>query len=197
MSKSLKIFSIILVLLAGTALLVGEKRTNNPEDLALTFSEYDALMLSPVSSITPLELAEFLMKQEHHYNLIDLQGDGTSYQLPTAEALSVDSFLKKNIPVNETIILYGKNETAALQLYYLLLIRGYFKVQVLQGGMTQWFSEILRPRRSAIAEEDVEYRREITEFFGGMLVMETDEGTEFFNPPSIHLEKKHKEHGGC
>jgi len=197
MSRSLKIFSIIILVLAGTALLVGEKKMSDPGDLALSFSEYDALMLSPVSSITPLELAEFLMKQEHHYNLIDLQGDGVSYQLPTAETHSMDSLLEKNIPVNETIILYGKNETAALQLYYLLLVRGYFKVQVLQGGMTQWFSEILQPRRSAIADEDVDHRREVTEFFGGMLVSESDEGTEVFNPPSIQLEKKHKVHGGC
>jgi len=197
MSNSLKLFAVIFVLLAAAAFLVGEEKTLDPEDLALTFAEYDSLMLSPVSSITPLELAEYLMKQEHHYNLIDLQGNEASYQIPTAESHSIASFLAKKIPVNQTIILYSKNETEALQLYYLLLIRGYFKVSVLQGGTTQWFNEVLQPRKSAIAEKDIEKRRKITEFFGGVLLSDSEYENETFNPSVIQLLKKHKVHRGC
>ena len=197
MSKPLKFFAGIFVLLAAAALMVGEEKTLGPEELTLTFAEYDSLMQSPVSSLTPLELAEYLMKQEHHYNLIDLQGAGASYQIPTAETHTIDSFLAKKIPVNETIVLYSKNETEALQLYYLLVVRGYFKVKVLQGGTTEWFSEVLQPRRAAIAEKDIEKRRNIAEFFGGVLVGDSEYQAETFNPSAIQLQKKHKAHRGC
>ena len=129
--------------------------------------------------------------------MIDLQSDSGSYQIPTAETHSIESFLAKKTPVNETIILYSKNETEALQLYYLLVIRGYFKVRILQGGATQWFSEVLQPRKSDIAEEDIERRREITEFFGGVLVGDSENEIESFNPTVIQLLKKHKVHRGC
>lgn len=197
MSNSLKFFTGIFILLAGAALLVGQEKTLDPEELALTFAEYDSLMQSPVSSITALELAEYLMQQEHHYNLVDLQSNGGLYQIPTAETHSIDSFLAKKIPVNETIILYSKNETEALQLYYLLLVRGFFKVKVLQGGTTQWFSEVLQPRKSSIAEEDFEKRKKITEFFGGVLLADSETEIKTFNPSVIQLQKKHKVHRGC
>lgn len=197
MSNSLKLFSGIFALLAVAALLVGQEKTFDPEQLTLTFAEYDSLMQTPVNSITALEFAEYLMKQEHHYNLIDLQGNDSSYQIPTAESHSADSLLAKKIPVNETIILYSKNETQALQVYYLLLIRGYFKISVLQGGSTQWVRDVLQPKKSAIAEEDIESRRKITEFFGGVLVSDSENIISNFNPSVIDLQKKHKAHRGC
>ena len=197
MSNSLKVFAAIFVLLAAVAIVVGEKKTSDPEALALTFAEYDELIQAPVSSLTPLELAEYLIKQEHHYNLIDLQGSASSYQIPTAETHTIESFLARKIPVNETIILYSKNETEALQLYYLLLIRGYFKVKILQGGTAQWFSVVLQPKKSAIAEGDIGKRRKITEFFGGVLVGDSENEIATFNAPAIQLQKKHKVHRGC
>ena len=105
--------------------------------------------------------------------------------------------MAKKVPLNETIFLYSQNETEALQLYYLLLIRGYFKVKVLQGGTSQWFSEVLQPKKSAIAEKDFERRRKITEFFGGVLLADSDNEIENFTPSAIQLQKKHKVHRGC
>ena len=112
-------------------------------------------------------MADYLIKQEHHYNLIDLQGEQSSYQIPTAEKHSIESFLAKKIPINETIFIYAEFETQALQLYYLLSMKGYFKVKLLTGGLVAWSNDILQPTLTKIDSDKIQHRREITEFFGG------------------------------
>ena len=192
MELKFKLVAAVLMLLGVVAFFVGDKNST-PDDLTLTFTEYDSLVANPVPTITPVELADFLMKQEHHYNLIDLQGEAAGYRIPTSESYSANDFLAKNIPVNETIFLYAKSEIEAVQLYYLLTIRGYFKVKVLSGGTDGWYKDVLRPNRTDISASQLPHREKITRFFGGTF------NSQDVNllPVEVNLEKKQKKHHGC
>ena len=191
-----KIILLLLLLLGIIALAIGDKRPVNPNEPALSFSEFDQVITSPIETISSIELADYLMKQEHHYNLIDLQGEGAGYQIPTSESHSIDSFLALKTPVNETIFIYSANEKQAIQLYYLLLIRGYFKVKVLKGGMSAWITQILQPVKSNIPAQELTHRKQLTRFFGGTITNGNDASGPVSLKPVV-LEKKQKKHKGC
>jgi rhodanese-related sulfurtransferase len=146
-----------------------------------------------VPMISPVELAEYLMRQEHHYNLVDLRKTDADYQIPTSESDSLSSFLDRKIAVNETIFLYSETDAVAVQLYLLLNIRGYFNVKVLAGGARAWVDQILRPNQADIEESQLERRRNLTGFFGGAF----DQSGSQPGFRKIILEKQHKKHNGC
>lgn len=196
MSNSLKIFSVVFVILASLAMIIDDEPTeqdNIQDELSLSFSEFDEIVLSPIEKISAVDLANYLIKQQHHYNLYDLRKGPTSYQIPTSEQLSIQQVLDKKIAINETIVLYSNNETRALQLHYLLKIRGYFKVKVLSGGVQQWHQEILQPNISRISNEKLAARKELTEYFGGNF----SQSKQSIEIKQISIEKKIKEHHGC
>lgn len=184
------VVAVLLLLVATTFILGDRQQAINPQ---LSFAEFDELIEAPVAQITALELADYLIEQAHHYNLIDLRQGAKDYVIPTAESHDIKTFLQQNIPVNETIILYSQHEIKATQLYHLLLIRGYFKVKVLTGGMTEWQQQVLYPNTMEIPAEKRQQRQRITEFFGGSF----NSSSIKLPPKAINLEKKVKEHHGC
>ncbi len=172
---------------------LGDKPTSKGHALNLSFNEFDEIIQAPVDQISALELADYLIKQQHHYNLIDLQGSEASYHIPTAESFTATEFLQSGVAVNETIILYSEHEIKATQLYYLLVIRGYFNVKVLSGGLNQWTQQVLQPNLINIPIEQKPLRQKITDFFGGSFSeIETSEPIKV-----IKLDKKIKQHHGC
>jgi hypothetical protein len=193
MSNGFKLIAVSLLLLGLIVVFIGDTPNQSTSDPALSFDEYNDLVSAPVPLISPVELAEYLMQQEHHYNLIDLQEKGAIYQIPTSEAHSLNSFLDQKIAVNETIFLYSESEAVAVQLYYLLNIRGYFKVKVLAGGTAAWSDQILRPNLAGIEESQLARRQELTEFFRGVY----DQSGNQLELRNIILEKQHKKHKGC
>ena len=193
MSNGFKLIAVSLLLLGFIVLFIGETSNKSSSNPALSFDEYDELISAPVPMISPVELAEYLMQQEHHYNLVDLRKKGATYQIPTSETYSLSSFLDRKIAVNETIFLYSESDAVAVQLYFLLNIRGYFKVKVLAGGARAWYDEILRPNQADIEESQLERRQNLTGFFGGAF-KQSGSQSEF---RKIILEKQHKKHKGC
>ena len=186
MSNGLKLLAVGLLLLGLTVVFMGEETIQSPADPALSFEEYDSLIAARMPMISPVELAEYLKLQEHHYNLIDLQTSDAIYQIPTSEIHSINSFLEQNVAVNETIFLYSESEATAIQLYLLLNIRGYFKVKVLAGGTEAWFDQILRPQKADIETSQLISRQILTEFYGG----EFDQATNKPGLQNIILEKQ-------
>jgi hypothetical protein len=193
MSNGFKLIAVSLLLLGLIVLFIGEEPIQSTSDPALTFGEYDGLVSAPVPMISPIELAGYLMRQEHHYNLVDLQKKGAIYHIPTSETHTLNSFLDQKIAVNETIFIYSESEAQAVQLYFLLNIRGYFKVKVLAGGAEAWIDQILRPHQSDIEASQLARRQKLTGFFGGAFDQAEDQ-PGFRN---ISLEKQHKKHQGC
>jgi rhodanese-related sulfurtransferase len=199
-SNGLKIISALFIITAFTAFIMDRQPKHQNHQAVMTFEEFDDIIAVPIPMVSPVELADFLMKQEHHYNLINIQSENISadkttehYFIPTAEGHSYESFLKLNIPVNESIFLYSKSEAEAVQLYYLLVIRGYFKVKVLKGGIDAWHQQILNPIISDIIFTDQEHRKKLTTFFGGNF----NNVAGKFSVEKIILNKKIKKHKGC
>jgi len=193
MSNGFKLLAASLLLLGMTVLFIGEESVQSTTGLALTFDEYDSLVSAPVPMISPVELAEYLIQQEHHYNLVDLQKMNAVYHIPTSEVDSIGSFLEKKIAVNETIFLYSEAEATAIQLYFLLNIRGYFKVKVLAGGVGAWFDQILQPNQASIEPSQLARRQKLSKFFGGTFGSSGDR----LEVPKVSIEKRHKKHKGC
>ncbi len=193
MSKGFKWIAASLLVVGFIVVFIAEDSSQSSTEPGLTFDEYDSLVTAAVPMISPVELADYLMKQEHHYNLVDLQGPGADYQIPSSETHTFESFLNQKIAINETIIVYSESDAAAVQLYYLLTIRGYFKVRVLAGGVERWIEEILQPRHETIEVSRISYRQELSEFFGGRFY-QTGIQPGF---PKIVIEKTHKKHQGC
>ena len=193
MSNGLKLIAVSLLLLGLVVLCIGETPNQGSSDPAFSFDEYDELVSAPVPMISAVELAEYLMQQEHHYNLVDLRGMDAIYRIPTSETHSLGSFLDRKIPVNETIFLYSETDAQAVQLYLQLNIRGYFKVKVLAGGARAWTDQILRPNQADIEKPQLVHRQKLTEFFGGAF----DQPGSRPELREIILEKQHKKHKGC
>ena len=193
MSNGLKLMAVSLFLLGLVVLYIGEAPSQGSSDPALSFDEYDELVSAPVPMISAVELAEYLMQQEHHYNLVDLRGMDAIYRIPTSETHSLGSFLDRKIPVNQTIFLYSETDAQAVQLYLLLNIRGYFKVKVLAGGARAWTDQILRPNPADIEKSQLVHRQKLTGFFGGAF----DQPGSRPELREIILEKQHKKHEGC
>jgi rhodanese-related sulfurtransferase len=193
MSNGFKLIAASLLLLGLIVVFIGETSNQSTSNPALSFDDYDELVSAPVPMISPVELAEYLMQQEHHYNLVDLREKDASYQIPTSETHSLSSFLDRKIAVNETIFLYSETDAVAVQFYLLLNIRGYFKVKVLAGGARAWIDQILRPNQADIEEPQLESRQNLSEFFGG--AFDRSESQSGFR--KIILEKQHKKHKGC
>ena len=191
MSKILKYVSIVFFILGMIAFISGDKRKIDLDELTLTFLDFDDLIKSDVTKQSSIELADYLMKQEHHYNLIDLTLN--DYKIPTSERMTIDSLLAKNIPVNETIILYSESDTDALKAYFLLQIRGYFKVSILSGGLNIWKSDVLFPVLNHLDEAKRTDRNKLTDFFGGVVNSRATKK----KLKEISFAKKHKIHKGC
>jgi len=201
MPKSMKLSAtlttLILFFVGGglIALMLGDRRVQTSDDAALTFGEFDQVIKNPVACIEALALAEYLIAQKEHYLLIDLQGAQADYRIPTAEVVSIDAFLAQQQRVNETIFIYAQHELEAMQLYYLLYIRGYFKVKILKGGIAAWREQVLFPLAQSIAPAERDRRAEISRFFGGALRMSDNQTATA--PQPVELSKKIKYHQGC
>jgi hypothetical protein len=200
MSKGLKAISALFIITALSAFIIDKQSNNINHQAVMTFDEFDDIITTSIPMISPVELANFLMKQEHHYNLIKLGSIKSPttkttdhYFIPTTEEHSFESFLNLNIPVNETIFLYSSSEVEAVQLYYLLTIRGYFKVKVLNGGITAWYQQILNPLITDISYTAQEHRKKLTTFFGGSF----NNAPGIFSVENVILNKKIKKHKGC
>lgn len=188
--------AILLILLGVIALIIGDKQETTDDQIALTFAEYDQVISEPIVQIESLQLAEMLMRQSEFYHLFDLTKAKSSYSIPTSEFSTIEKIIEKKIPVNELIILYSENEQQSIQAYYLLLIRGYFKIKILKGGLSEWRRQILYPTRKSIPTEMLKGRETISQFFGGQVVSSNTNQLPLKNVP-IQLEKKVKKHQGC
>lgn len=195
MSKPLLFTGVVLFLLAliAVTLELSQPKDQTSQSDMLSFSEFDEIVQSPISKMSPLELAEALIAQQQHYNLFDLRTGEVDYRIPTAESVTLQQVLDKNIAINENIWLYSENETAAIQAYYLLLVRGFFKVKIVTAGMSGWKQEILMPNADLIPDSQKVRRQSISDFFGGSF---TNLKNDFSVKP-VQLTKKHKKHHGC
>jgi rhodanese-related sulfurtransferase len=197
MSKSLKVIILFFVIMSAlTYLLKKLEIKNSSDDLNMTFTDFDQIISDKIPKINASDLADLIMKQNDHYFLYNLQNDtNKNYNIPSSEQLTLSEIKNFNLNVNNKIILYDLYEEKAIQAYYLLNIRGYFNVQILQGGYFTWQNTILNADTLKLSSFDIQKLKIRTSFFGGNI--NTNNSNQTLKPQVKKIGKKIKEHHGC
>lgn len=120
------------------------------------------------------DLADDIIKQKADYRLIDLRDeeDFKTYFIPSAQNISIAQLASASLMRNEKIILYGNDDVAAAQGWFLLKTMGYKGVYILDGGLDEWKDKVLFPKLASDAapEDKIEFDKmcEVSKFFGGV-----------------------------
>ncbi|WP_196137540.1 rhodanese-like domain-containing protein [Aliikangiella sp. G2MR2-5] len=192
-NRTLIILTLVFLPLGLSAFFLEERPITDEDALMLSFTEFDELVEQKVRKISPLKLAKLLMEQNQNYFLLDLR-EAADYKIPTSENYDLNLIKQSKWRLNDNIILYSENEAEALQAYYLLMIRGFFKVTILSGGFEAWKKEVLFPQKSEIPAELLKEREKTSRFFGGELSDSNSSPPSAPNPIQL-LKQKHQRHG--
>ena len=117
------------------------------------------------------QLAEWIMLKSS-MRVIDLRDSLSfaSYNIPTAQLLSMEELLEERGPKEEMLVLYSEGGIHAAQAWMLLKAKGLANVYTLKGGLNAWKEDILFPVLSETAspEERVLFakRKALSEYFG-------------------------------
>lgn len=203
--KKLALLALILGLIAVFAgsPYVGSTIKVNAKDLALT-------TVNNSDKINVLELADWIIKGNADYTLVDLRDEKKfkEYFIPTAYNIPLETLPQSGLLRNQKIILYADDNLKAAQAWFILKSKDYKGVYILDGGLEKWKDKVLFPKLSedATPEQVAEFekRKEICEFFGGVPQTGTTESVDkkielptpqITTQPNITKSKKKKREG--
>ena len=132
-----------------------------------------------VTSISALELAGLIRDGDTRLRVIDLR-DSASYamfSIPVAELYDVEELVKLDASSNNTFVLYGQDSIVAFNGARAMKAQGAADVRVLNGGMEAWARDVMSATvvsdGSAAAEAELARRKELSEYFGGVVTRTT------------------------
>ena len=204
--KRMGILAIILGVLAVFA--------GSPYQRATAKVNIKEIAMIPEKDISAVEvdqLADWIIKGKSDYRLVDLRDLDSieSYNIPTSECIPVSQLLDSDLMRNEKIILYGNDDKAASQAWFILKAVEFKGVYLLEGGMESWKNNILFPKFSEnpTPEQKNQYAKmtEVSKYFGGQPQTGTAVETQKTDmpklkaPQSVNLKKprKKKKREGC
>ncbi len=141
--------------------------------LVLNARAMDTLVTRGIDAVQPMDLADWIIKGQGGFRLIDLQSPAAyaKYHIPGAENVDVDAISEYPLLRTERIVIYAKDDMRAAEAWYLLKARGYQGVYALEGGLDGWMSTVLFP---GLAENPTPEQqrtndrlRAVSAFFGG------------------------------
>jgi rhodanese-related sulfurtransferase len=166
--KKLALFALLLGIIAvfaGSPYMGSEVRVNT-KDLALS-------TVKNSDKIKPLELADWIIKGEADYTLVDLRSEDqySEYFIPTAINIPLVQLPESDLLRNQKIILYSKDDVNAAQAWFILKSKNFKGVYILDGGLKEWKNEVLFPKLAVNASKEeiagFEKVKEISKYFGG------------------------------
>ena len=166
--KKLALFALILgitAVFAGSPYMGSEVRVNT-KDLALS-------TVKNSDKIKPLELADWIIKGEADYTLVDLRNEEqyNQYFIPTAINIPLPQIDESDLLRNQKIILYADDDVNAAQAWFILKSKNFKGVYLLDGGLNKWQEEVLFPKLAVNATKDdiaqFEKIKEMSNYFGG------------------------------
>ncbi len=174
-----------LAILAGvlglTAFIIGNPSSNNK--LTINAKEIALSTIKNQDRIEPLELADWLIKENSDFTLVDLRNEKEflEYNIPTSLNIKMEDLLSFELMRNQKIILYGNDDAASAQAWFILKSSNYKGVYILNGGMNGWKNEILFPKLKANATleqtSSFEKVKQISAYFGGTPQIVSGEST--------------------
>ncbi len=166
-----KKLAIVAAILGMFALIIGDPTNSNKISV-----NAKALALSTIKDqdkIDVMTLADWLIKGNADYALIDLRNEKkySEYNIPSSINIRMEDLLSSDLMRNQKILLYGDDDVAAAQAWFILKSSGFKGVYILEGGMTAWKDEIMFPKLSANATPEqtasFEKAKQVSLFFGG------------------------------
>lgn len=141
--------------------------------LRVDTQELAAIISSEVDHVTAGEVADWIVRGETDYRLIDIRSGAeyAKYHIPTAENVPLADLPDYGLGRNEKIVLYSDGGIHAAQAWMLLRVQKYPGVLTLFGGLEAWKDEVLFPvaSRSPDPKQAAAFERtaQIARFFGG------------------------------
>jgi rhodanese-related sulfurtransferase len=135
--------------------------------------ELAAIVEAKVDHVDAVELADWILRGETEYRLIDIREEAaySEYHIPTAEHVPIGMLPDYPLLRNERIVLYSDGGIHSAQAWFLLKAQGYHGVYMLFGGLDAWKDEVLFPALPAdpTPEELARFERArfVSEQFGG------------------------------
>lgn len=158
------LFLGFIAIFAGNPYDTTSMKVNNKEIAESALNNNDQIEVQ--------ELADWLIKGNRDYRLIDLRNENeyAKYFIPGALNIQAPQLVESGIKKNEKIILYG-NDVDAAQAWFILKSNGFKGVYILDGGIKAWEDQILFPALPENASNEqiavFQKNREVSKFFGG------------------------------
>jgi len=110
----------------------------NPTDDNKIYVNAKEMTLSTVKDqdkIDVMTLADWLIKEKPDFTLVDLRNEKeyTEYNIPTSVNIKMEDLLGSGLMRNQKIILYGTDDIAAAQAWFVLKSSNYKGVYILSG----------------------------------------------------------------
>lgn len=166
-----KKLAITAALLGVIAMFIG-----NPSNDNKIYVNAKEMALSTVKNQDKIEvitLADWLIKEKSDFTLVDLRSEKeySEYNIPTSVNIKMENLLGSDLMRNEKIILYGVDDIASAQAWFVLKSSNYKGVYILKGGMNGWKKEVLFPTLAVNATPEqssaFEKLKQISLHFGG------------------------------
>ncbi|MDP3581439.1 MAG: rhodanese-like domain-containing protein [Ignavibacteria bacterium] len=163
--------AILAGLLSFIALIIGDPANKNVIDV--NAKEMALSTIKNQDRIDVMTLADWLIKENADYTLVDLRSEKEfgEYNIPTSVNIPIESILNSDLMRNQKILLYGNDDVASAQAWFILKSSNYKAVYILNGGINAWKNEILFPKLDAAATAEqtsaFEKIKQVSLHFGG------------------------------
>ena len=123
--------------------------------------------------------------------MVDLRTEKeyTEYNIPTSVNIKMEDLLGSGLMRNQKIVLYGTDDVAAAQAWFVLKSSNYKGVYILSGGLNEWKNQILFPKLAlnATPEQTAAFEKvkQISAYFGGTPQLATAEQTTSAAAPTV------------
>ena len=186
-----KKLAALALLLGVFALIIGN--SNDRNKISVNAREVALSTVKDQDKIDVITLADWLIKGNADYTLIDLRTEKefSEYSIPTAVNIKMEEILNSNLMRDQKFLLYGIDDIASVQAWFILKSAGYKGVYILKGGMNSWKNQILYPERAAIItpEDSLKFEKikEVSLHFGGTPRLEMPGQTTSAAPTQISV----------
>jgi rhodanese-related sulfurtransferase len=150
--------------------------------------ELATIVGTEVDHVTPVELADWIIRGATDYRLIDLRHpeEYAQYHIPTAENVPIAQLPDYPLGRNEKIVLYSEGGIHSAQAWFLLKAQRYPGAYILFGGLEGWNDDVLYPTAPPhpSPQEAAAFERaiQVSRFFGGTPRAAADSTTGAANP---------------
>lgn len=204
MSNAYKLILVLILILAVGLVLLPEKHKQEkvkPEELFHKINNTSRYL-------SPDHVAEKLINEDPSVFLIDVRSPDqfADYTLPGSFNIPLDEmaladwadyFNQEGVDV----ILFSNSDLHAEQAWVIGTRYGYTNMYILQGGLNQWYKDIMQPTPPAETASNQEFdlyafRKAAYQYFGGGSLVESssDQPKEV---PVVKRKKKAVAEGGC